>query len=283
MPAPDSLPSDAKAVIEIGRLSAEPHSLEIGEIYLVQTPHGIETVDLTTEDFLRRTESGPARKRGIYRFRDAESFAIFVNAHAEPGRTWLFADRDHHQVTAILDGPEIATTDTGWSDHRAILELKTTPEWDEWNTASGQFLSQEQFADFLEDHLLEIHEPSSAELLEIATTISGTKGAAFKHGVQTESGAISLRYEETVDVRAGKAGSLTIPNRLTLGIAPFVDGDVYKVTARFRYRLKDGRLSLGFVLDRPRNVLRDAFQGAVEKVKAGINLPVLFGTPSAGR
>lgn len=49
--------------------------------------------------------------------------------------------------------------------------------------------------------------------------------------------------------------------------------------ARFRYRINDGSLWLGIALDRPRDVLRAAFDGVCTDVAAATSLPIWQGSP----
>ena len=91
---------------------------------------------------------------------------------------------------------------------------------------------------------------------------------------------MKIRYEENIEGRAGKSGDMEIPTRITLALAPFEGGEPYKVTARLRYRLNNGTLTLGVVLDQLDDVLRGAFGDIVEKVEQATNLNVLHGTPA---
>lgn len=48
--------------------------------------------------------------------------------------------------------------------------------------------------------------------------------------------------------------------------APFIGEDRYRIAARFRFRVNGGQLKLGYVLDRPQSVLRDALDGVAERI-----------------
>ena len=50
------------------------------------------------------------------------------------------------------------------------------------------------------------------------------------------------------------------------------------MSARFRYRIAQGVLTLGYVLVRPTDVIRDAFGGAVQAIATETSVPVLLGT-----
>lgn len=274
--------TDTDAVIEAAHL-ARPHiDLDVGEVHaLPDSMGGYRIVDLDTDDYRKRVGATPPRKTGAVAFTEHASLSRYVNHHGEPEATELWADRDAGRIIAVLNG-HLAEDDTaGWGDHRATLTLRQTPPWREWTASSGHLVDQERFANFLEDHLGDIVDPDGAHLLEVATSIQANTGAAFKSAVRLDSGEVQFRYEETVDARAGRAGELTIPARITLALAPFEGVDPYKVEARVRYRVANGALTIGVVLDRPDDVLRAAFGDIVTQVEAITDQVVLYGTPTS--
>jgi uncharacterized protein YfdQ (DUF2303 family) len=141
---------------------------------------------------------------------------------------------------------------------------------------------QVAFAEFIEDHLADIYDPSGAEMLELAQTFEATTGVEFKSSQLLDSGQRQLRYEETIDARSSN-GTLTVPKQVTLGLQPYEGSNSYRVTARFRFRIGGGNLQLSLILDDPRKVLETAFDEILADVTAGLteNIPVLAGTPAA--
>lgn len=274
---------DTDSIIEAARLGTELTPLNLGDLYAAPQADGsVRVIDLGTDEHLRRVGAAPARKVGHAQLTDTHSFGLYVNDHQEQGKTTLWGDRRQGRILAVFNGHQVSGDGTpGWGDHRATLSLQKTPEWEAWNKASGQLVGQEQFANFLEDHQLEVVDPDGATLLEVVTSIEATKGAAMKSAIRLDSGQVQVSYEETIEATAGKAGKLTIPTKVTLALTPFECGEPYKVEARFRYRLNNGALSLGVILDRPDDVLRAAFTDVVAKVEDDTSCTVLYGTPTA--
>lgn len=285
---------DVDALLEAGRLTVGPTDLELGEVYAFPASDGSTTVvDLTSSGHLaqldalaKRNGDAPARKTGSVMLTEAASFSLYVNGHAEGPATSLWGDRDAGRIVAVLNGHEADQSDAGtgggeagWGDHRATLALQFTKDWKAWIDASGKLIDQGQFANFVEDHLVNIVEPDAAELLEVVTSIQATVGAAMKSAIRLDTGEVRVAYEETVEAAAGKAGQLTIPTRVTLALTPFEGGEPYRVEARFRYRLNNGNLLLGVVLDRVDDVLRAAFADIVGGVEEETGMTVLYGTP----
>ena len=71
-----------------------------------------------------------------------------------------------------------------------------------------------------------------------------------------------------------------IPEEFTLGLAPYEGSDVFKVVARLRYRITEGRLELWYDLRRPHTVLEQVFTDAVAAVQAGLEITVWLGSRS---
>lgn len=274
--------TEAATIAMAGRISTSPHQLDTLATYVVQTPTGVQVVDLDTDEHRRREGKAPKRKTGTFQLTEHASFSQYVNDHAVADGSTLWGDRDRGQIIAVLNDHATHSLDDepDWRDHRAVLTLRRTPAWEAWTKASGQMHDQAAFAEFLEDRAGDVVDPDPARLLEVATSIEATTGVAHKSAVRLDSGEVKVRYEETIDARAGQAGDLTIPSRIELALSPYEGMDPYRVTARFRYRLANGTLRLGVVLDRPEDVLRAAFADVIAAVETETGLTVLHGTPA---
>jgi uncharacterized protein YfdQ (DUF2303 family) len=267
------------AIIEAARLSTEPTILAPGSIYAVPTANGdLTTIDLDTNEHRRRSQPAPDRKTGAVHFTEHQSLAAYVNGHKADDATTLWANRDKGTIVAVLNDHSTLAT-AGWADHRATLTLEQSPSWKAWSQANGRLFEQVAFADFIEDHLIDIVDPTGAHLLEVAQSIQATKNVVMKSATRLDNGEVKLRYEEQLDAKAGQQGDLTIPARLTLGVAPFEGMDLYRVEARLRFRLSNGSVSFSIHLDRPEDVLRSAFAFVAESVAAETGLTVFYGTP----
>jgi uncharacterized protein YfdQ (DUF2303 family) len=262
-----------QTLVTTAQEAAAGQPLEPGKVYAFRTPQGIQRVDLTGPDHTGQ----PPRKAGTTTVRDAASFAAYFGKHADPD-TEVYADADRLTVTAVLDAH---TADTArWSGHRLSLSLRKTKAWEQWTALDGKLMSQEQFAEFIEDHLPELLEPAAATMLEIAQSIQATTKAEFQSGTRLQSGERQLKYTEDVRASAGRKGELIIPETFTVGLVPFEGSEGYKLTARLRYRITDSTLRMGFKLDRPHDILTTAFQDVVTAIGEGIEQPVMNGTPA---
>ncbi|MEV6105737.1 DUF2303 family protein [Streptomyces sp. NPDC051940] len=264
---------DAIVIHDAVLRSAPPAELEPGRFYAFHTPEGVHTVDLTGDDY----KTAPSRKQGATTVTDAASWLAYWTKHHDDASD-VYADAQRLTVTAVLDAH---TSDAArWSGHWLRLQLRKTEAWEQWLQRDGQLLSQEMFAEHIEDHLPELLEPDPATMLEIAQSMQATTKAEFKSGTRLQSGERQLTYVEDTRASAGRKGELTIPATFTVGVVPFEGSSGYKLGARLRYRIQDTTLRIGYKLDQPGDVLKSAFADVVKAIAEGIDVPVMNGTPA---
>lgn len=221
----------------------------------------------------------PRRKVAKPVFETAESFCRYVNKHAIEGASTLYAHANDHSVEAIIDDHYATPAGGSWPmhrQHRAVLQLRTTPGYLRWVSAHGKYMDQESFAQLVEDGLTEIARPDGADLLEIAQTMHASTTANFKSGHRLQDGRVQFQYLEEIDARAGADGLLTIPERITLVFSPWFGSDPVQIEARLRYRLNGGKLTFGVWLIQVEEAIRDAFQNEVNVIGvATANAPLM--------
>lgn len=271
------LESPPSAVQEIRRLAEEAaggEALAPGEIFAFRLGDKLEIVDLTTDQY----RNAPKRKAGTVQVRDVPSFAEYWHKHSSPASE-VYADRDARTVTAVLDAHGAETP--GWQRHRLVLALKFSEAFKAWQERDGRFMTQEQFAEFLDDQRADIRTPSAAEMLEVAQTIQGTSKVDWQAGHRLVDGQRRIGFVETNTATAGTKGELVIPTEIVIGVQVFDGAEVaHALTARFRHRIENGALRLMYKLDRPADVVTAAFDGAVAELGQACACPVLRGTPS---
>lgn len=267
----DAVVAEAAVVADLTRRGTAPVAVEAGALLAVVDASG--DVRVIDTDAYALT---PRRKRGTVILRDADSLIDVVKKHAEIGAE-IYANVDALQIAALLNA---GSDKPGWGDHRAILALRTTKAWTEWLGRNGKFVSQTEFAEFVEQRLVDVIEPDGADLLELAQTFKATKAVAFESSKRLSTGQVQLTYKEDIDAKAGTRGQIAIPETFILALIPFDGAKAYKVTARLRYRIDSASLLLGFVLERPEDVLETAFNDVATEVGQAVDLPVWTGTPA---
>lgn len=270
--------TDTDAIIQAARMGAKPSILELGEYHIVPTANGdVRTFDLTGDKY----RDQPRRKTGTVTVADVPSFLAVYGKHASPDAE-VYADRAHAAITGILDAHTGHGGTPQWQAHRVVLQLQHTDAFTSWAAVNGKLMSQNSFAEFIEDRRADIIEPTAADVLELAQTFQATTKVDFKSSSILKSGQRQLSYVEAIDAKAGQRGDMAVPDHLQLAIPVYEGATVADaVTARLRFRIVDGRLQLAVVLDQLADVVRAAFEGVIADVQAGVKVPVLRGTPSS--
>lgn len=268
--------ADAQAIIQAAREHAAPAPIDPTEDrwHAFIRPAGA-VLDLVKPD--EALLDRPRRLKGTVGVEDVESFAAYVGEFYDAERTTAWVDLTRFQVTAVLN--DATADESAWRDHRAVLELVKTDEWKRWRGKDGVLMGQEDFARHIELGELDIVSPDAAELLEIAQTFYASTKAEFRSGTRLQNGEVQLTWVEETNATAGRNGDLNIPSKFELRIAPFHGEEPCALSALLRYRIRDGKLSIGYELVRPDDVERDAMRLIAEQLKANITR-VYTGSPA---
>ena len=269
--------TDLQAVIDAARQTADPYVLDPREEH-VQAFAIPEGGKLATLDVDERCLAPPRRLAGVVKIETVASLRGYVAEFYDPKTTTVWVDMDGRSVTAVLDDAQ--RDQASWRGHRAGLALKRTEEWQRWRKLDGQLVSQQTFAEHIEESELDIATPPAADLLEIAQTFHASTSAEFKSGTRLKSGEIQLHYVEETSAAAGRKGELSIPDKFDLSIAPFEGERPCAITALLRYRVRDGNLAIGYKLVRPNDVEREAMGLIAEQIRQDV-ARVYLGSPAS--
>ena len=266
--------TDADAIRDIALAAATPEKVDPREVYARTSPYGASAEVIDLEKFLPE----PRRTKGTYTLKTAGDFVAFVKGQAGDDLT-IWVDDVGHKVTAVFNDARVGSP--AWRDHRAVLALELTPEWEHWRGSDGRWMEQQAFAEHIEDGIGEIREPAAADMLELAQSFHATTTAEFRSATRLANGEVKVLYDEEVQASAGSKGEIPIPGVIHLALAPFVGEGVYALDARFRYRLSGGSIRLAYKLDHPERVLRDAVELIAEKLREEFEGRVYLGQPAS--
>lgn len=205
----------------------------------------------------------PARPRGTVRPTTVKGLVAYCREH-DDGKTeaWITTER----IVAVLNAQD-ENEGVGWGDHRAVLDLAKSPQWLHWLKYDGQMLSQEDLAEHVEDGQLDIVTPAAAEMLEVVQDLQVSRSASFRSSKSLHAGTIGFTYDETDTATAGTGKSLEIPTEFELGVPVFLGEAAYRVKVRFRYRLNEGALTLGYKIERPDLIEQEAAAQIAERLR----------------
>lgn len=252
--------SDTQAAIEAGKQLGAAKVQEVNGVPVVLATESVEVVPL--REFMDR----PQRIEQRVEVKDADSFIDYYNVFCpQDGGGVVFCDTENAEFVGVLDYHNPGTPD--WCEHVVRFECTKTREWIDWTENDGQAMDQIRFAYFIEQHMDEIVEPKAAEMLEIVTSLKANNKVTFESGVRLADGQVQLQYREELDGQAGIKGELKIPEEFTLGIRVFEGEAAYKVVARFRHRIREGKVMMWYDLVRPHNIVRDAVDSIAERIR----------------
>lgn len=236
----------------------------------------------TLEELVERYANKPAHLKQAVKLQNPASFISYLKRHATESVA-VFCVPEKHIFTAYLDWH--SGIDQRHCFHTATLNLEITRELDTWLNNNGREMDQVQFASFIEANAPEIisaeddfggKTPSGSEMLQIALTLSRTENAAFRSATRLQNGQTQFKYEQNFDDKAGENGELTIPQMIKIGLPLFKASNAdegYIISARFRYRIRQGRLVMWYELIRPERIIEDAMQAIEATLRTELNEP----------
>jgi uncharacterized protein YfdQ (DUF2303 family) len=230
----------------------------------------------------------PRRIKAHPKFVDAQSFIKYFTDFSDPDSS-IFAVENNAQFIAVLDYHQgTLNTDQSaewmgrkprWCQHQATLQLQKSEEWILWNAHNKQLKSHEDFAQFIEDNLPDITNPAGAVMLEMVRTLTASAEISCESALRTNAG-FKVHFNEVVKGTAGPAHDVEIPEKFTVSIRVYIGSPKVDLTARLRYRLASGKLTLWYDLYRAAAVERAAFASVRDIVAAATETVVLNGVPA---
>lgn len=239
--------------------AAEPKTLEEGGEPFGYVPENMQMVSLET--YL----PAPTRVHRALIVTTLESFNRYFSEFKKTGCSRIYVDGETVCVVGIFDDhttfqdgqPDLAS----WCDHRVIYKCPYSRQWEAWMQMDRRKVGQVEFAEWLEDRLQDVQEPSGADLLSLALDLQVHRKVVYGSATRLASGEHSFSYSED-----NQTGTVEIPASIQLGIPVFQDGTNYAITARFRYRLNEGKLVLWYELVEPQKYVEDAFNEVIAAV-----------------
>lgn len=278
---------DAAAKPHLTTVSIE--TLASGQLPVLMTPVGYEAkvlTDLKLTD-LEKHLITPLRKRGKVVLHDAESFIYYINQHKATGVTSIYCDADYQasKVDLVAIFNDQGTGQTGWRDHTAAYSPLQSVEWKRWIGKNRSTFTQVEFATFIEDNLGDIPSvedmPTGTQMLEMAMNLEANQDSRFKSNIRLQSGGTELAFVQKED--DATLEKMRLFERFSIGIPPFFNGSSFRIDARLRYRVRDGKLTFWYELIREDKVLQAAAEEEIAKIEAETEVTVLQGNPRLGQ
>ena len=298
------------AATEFGKIDILPITAGgAGAASVASVPTGRTLVDL--KPFLDKYATKPDRRVGQATLQDLDSLAAWANRHKDAGSV-LFCNvhPSNPSMTVYIDyhmegeDNEASARFGGFKGHYAFpLEKR----WKEWMEKDGKFISQVDFADFIDDHVNDLLAPAvnvdgngaplatqpdevsrflamvggrTAQPNEVVTLSRGlavTASGKASMKVDIQSGEVSAMFEEVHTDSNGV--KLDVPKLFLIAIPVFhLTNLFYRVPVRIRYRVAEGKVVWQFKMFGAAEIFDQAVRDAAAKVQEATGLPLFYGT-----
>ncbi|OGS99808.1 MAG: hypothetical protein A3K04_02370 [Gallionellales bacterium RBG_16_56_9] len=254
-----------------------------GDIKRVALPPSWNLVEKDDERLLDK----PRRKRADVRLHDVASFTDYIKRHGSLADSTLWCQANYEggkvEFIAILNDHGEVHTAAAWRDHIAKFAPEYAEEWKRWNAAHKQLFTQPEFAAFIEENIKDIVGgttdglPTGGEMLEMALSFEANQDFRFKSAIRLQSGGIQMSFTQTDDSQT--LAKMKMFERFAIGIPVFWNGDAYRIEARLRYRVREGKLTFWYELIRQDKTLEAATKTIIQLIKDNSGTPLFFGDP----
>lgn len=267
--APDGSPLDA---FEAGLKSQTP--VEVFPGIFIHHKDLVRT-DLRPQFMADAKESkpGPVNPSGTLTLLTPESFSKALTDYRDT-RTQTFADSEKSEITAVFDalqsGDGYYDRKAGWGQLRAVIGFAESRKLKEWKRTL-EWMSQLEFANFIEDHLEDVLTPSGQDLMTIVTDLEASSSGGFKGKVNLDNGSVRLSYQDEVET------TVEVPRNLTLGIPLFEHGDRYKLGARLRFVIQGGSVKFRLLFTNLQDAKEQEFERIVQEIEEKTSQPIYRG------
>ena len=271
--------TEAQSIVDLAYKIQPVEIASHGHIKRVALPPDWSLEHENDEDLLLQ----PFRKTGTVTLDDQESFIGYINRHALSDLTTIYCNANYlkSQVSfkCIINDHGGKADGQQWRDHVALFTPIFSEEWNRWIGKNKEPLSQLEMAMFIEENLQDIAVsegfPTGQQLLEMATSFQASQDMRFKSAIRLQNGGVNMSFVQDDDTQT--LAQMKMFEKIAIGIPVFWNGTAYQITARLRYRVKEGRLIFWYELIRNDKVLEDATKTMIAKIKEATSVPLYFG------
>jgi uncharacterized protein YfdQ (DUF2303 family) len=284
---------------EVGHADGPDETLP-EQIPFALVPKGLSIQSL--KPLMEEWREHPKRVEGTAELQTIHSFIEHANRFKGPHSS-LFCDWTSQILQVVIDYHQQDADDRArWCKHRGRYKFPLSEEWKAWSAVNGKTLPQQQFAEFIEDRLVDVRDPDEAgeethllcekllltlatpsRVLELSRGLSVKDNVNVKSAITLASGEVQFTYESQHTDSSGN--QLKIPRAFLIALPVFLgDTDAYPIVVRLRYRIGEGgRVSWILLMHRAEVFLRDAVQRSASAAQAATELPLFWGRPERTR
>lgn len=155
----------------------------------------------------------------------------------------VFADRDKLNFLAFLDYHH-STEEHRWLNHSASVTYKESHQFGVWKKNDGIKMSQEEFAEFLDENVLDITDPTGSNVVSFASCLEARRTEVFKSSKNLSNGEVQFNWSNE---SSGDAVT-KFPTDMKIGIPIWTNGEKIMIPVKLFYRVSEGQLMFWYKL-----------------------------------
>jgi uncharacterized protein YfdQ (DUF2303 family) len=270
--------------LDIGLRMTKINPDDLDGVFVAIDPNGKVTCASDVQSIADARLPEPRRRFGRMHVLDQESFIKAVNRWKASMRTTVWAQVAPMSFTAVVneypDGPDGAA----WRDFRIVYQPPASPEWMTWTGQADKDMTQDAFAQFIDENAPDVvvpidaekgKWPSQVELLEMARNLQVYTRGAFERKIDPATGTGSLVVKDEHETYSTK-----IWRAFPLALRVFEGGKHQHVEARIKFSIANGKATFRYSLYRSQDVMRKAFDSLRSNIEAQcIGCPLYMGQP----
>lgn len=216
----------------------------------------------------------PARQHTTRRLLTLEDFCEYVKRFKKPASS-IYVLTEGNGFTIVAEIDHRSETETAWTDHVVSFVLQPSESIIRWKAENKKRMSQEAFAELLEERMQDIAVPAAGEILDIARSLHVTRNLSVKTCVRTRDGGNSLAFNVADGIKAGEDGTVDIPTEFKINLAPFArHRESVQVRALLRTKIYDERPSFVYDLQLLDESIEEVLDGIISAIRTQTSLPV---------
>jgi hypothetical protein len=273
-------------------------------------------ISFSLQEQIDARRPNPRARRGTATLTALDSFIAHVNRFGDDDSA-VFADESrsspsvlavldyHRKDTLAVEGEEATGSMTHGEyrhgKHRSRFDFPLSDEWQAWHEGDKTPMNMASFAIFLENNVLDIAEitkaPAGTErfvdqngglgniadwqmLTKLARGLRIDENSTVSEAVTLASGEGELTISNTHDTEVGGV-KVKVPTMFFIEIPIFREGVFYRLPVRLRYRKDRGGVTFWYEIWRSDRSFMDAFNEAIDRIRAETPAQVFYGKPEA--
>lgn len=294
--------TETEAIATMVKASAHPPQVlqvvdpDSGEVVVLTiSPDNMTVRDLTKDLDARR--DNPRRRTGTVAVKSLDSFIEMVNRNKD-ARAIVYADDSAKPViTAVMNDHMPGNDAPGHRDHRVVYAPELSSEWQAWTGRDGKPMDSGAFAEFLEEHALDMRDPAAgigdgtqkiidalgvkpaapATIRGLARDLTVRVNSKVTDARNLQSGEAQLVFESSHTTVEGKP--LAVPGAFLVALPIYRGGPGYLFVARLRYRVSNGGISWSYSLASTDVAKREVMAEMIATIREKVGALVVEGQP----